>query len=169
MEKYLELGRVNNTHGIKGEVKFELWCDDISYLKQLKTVYLDKKGNESLTLSSARPQKNNAILKFEEITSIDLAEKLKGKVLYCDRDDAEIDDGAYYLADIIGCRVINAENKKEYGKVCDIMNYGSCDIFDVKNGKKHSLIPATPDIIAAIDLENGVIEINEMKGLFDEN
>lgn len=169
MDKYLEIGRINNTHGIRGEVKFELWCDDIAYIKQLKTIYLDKNGSESLTLISARPQKNNAILKFKEITSIELAEKLKGKTLYCDRNDAEIDDDSYYLADVIGCRVVNAETKKEYGKVCDIMNYGSCDIFDVKNGNKHSLVPATPDIIANMDFENGVIEINEMKGLFDEN
>ena len=68
MKQFLEVGKVNNTHGIRGEVKLTMWCDDIDYLKQLKTLYLDDKGNKSLTLISARAQKNIAILKFSEIT-----------------------------------------------------------------------------------------------------
>ena len=169
MDKYLELGKVNNTHGLRGEVKFDYWCDGVDYLKQLERVYLDDGGNSSLTLLSVRPQKNIAILKFNEITTIEQAEQLKGKTLYCNRDDVELDDGAYYLADIIGCSVVNANSGKVYGEICDIMNYGSCDIYDVKCGKKHSLVPATPDIISEIDIENRIVRINEMKGLFDEN
>ena len=68
MKQFLELGKINNTHGIKGEVKVALWCDDINYVKQLKTVYLDSNGKKPLTLVSARPQKNIGILKFAEIT-----------------------------------------------------------------------------------------------------
>ena len=104
MKQFLELGKINNTHGIKGEVKVALWCDDINYVKQLKTVYLDSNGKKSLTLVSARPQKNIGILKFAEITTVEQAQELKNKVLYCNRDDAKIDDGKHYLADIIGCR-----------------------------------------------------------------
>ena len=43
MKQYLEIGKVNNTHGIKGEVKLAMWCDGIDYLKQLKRVYLDER------------------------------------------------------------------------------------------------------------------------------
>ncbi len=169
MKQYLELGKINNTHGLKGEVKFEYWCDSVDYIKQLDTVYLDKEGNKPLSLISARPQKNIAILKFAEITTIEQAEELKNRVIYCNRDDAEIDDGSYYLADIIGCRVIDNESGKEYGVVKDVMNYGSCDIYDVVKDKKHSLIPATPDIIAELNIEEQLIKIHAMKGLFDEN
>ncbi len=169
MNQYLEIGKINNTHGLKGEVKFEYWCDGVEYLKQLDKVYLDKNGNSSLSLVSARPQKHIAILKFSEITTIEQAEQLKGKVLYCNRDDAEIEDGAYYLADLIGCSVIDAKSGEVYGEVCDVMNFGSCDIYDVKKDKKHTLIPATPDIIEEILTESGVIRINVIKGLFDEN
>ena len=169
MEQYLELGKVNNTHGLKGEVKFEYWCDGVEYLKQLKKVYLDKNGEKALSLVSARPQKNIAILKFAEITTIEQAQELKNNTLYCNRDDADIEDGAYYLADLIGCVVQNAGTGEEYGRISDVMNYGSCDIYDVKNGGKHILIPATPDIISEIDTENGIVKINVIKGLFDEN
>ena len=169
MKEYLEIGKINNTHGLKGEVKLEMWCDGIDYIRQLETVYLDDGGNKALTIVSARPQKNIAIMKFAEITSIEQAEELKNKVLFCNRNDAEIDDGAYYLADIIGCKVVDAENGREYGKIADVMNYGSSDIYDVVSGKKHNLIPAIPDVVKEIDTEKQIVLIKAIKGLFDED
>lgn len=169
MNKYLELGKVNNTHGLKGEVKVSLWCDDISYAQQLKRVYLDDKGERCLTLISARPQKNIAIMKFGEITAVEDAEQLKGRVLYCDRDDAVIDEDAHYLADIIGCYVVDIDTEEEYGKIVDIQNYGSCDIYDIESWGKHTLIPAIPDVVKEINTEYQVVRIKAMKGLFDED
>ena len=169
MDQYLELGKVNNTHGLRGEVKFEYWCDDIKYLKQLKKVYLDDEGKEALTLVNARPQKNIAILKLAEITDIEKAEALKGKVLYCDRDEADIEDGAFYLADVIGCFVVDDENGNVYGRITDVMNYGSCDIYEMSLQGMRFLLPATPDIIKKVDVEKQEIRIKPMKGLFHEN
>ena len=61
MKQFLEVGRLVNTHGIKGEMKLEMWCDGIEYLKQLKTLYLDDKGQSPLSVVSVRPQKNHAL------------------------------------------------------------------------------------------------------------
>lgn len=169
MKQFLEIGRLINTHGIKGEMKLDMWCDDIDYLNQLKTLYLDDEGVNSLELISARPQKNHAIVKFAEITSIDEAEKLKGSIVYCNRDDAEIDEDANYIQDLIGCSVVNVQNNEEYGKVTDVVNYGASDILDVVKDKKHYYIPVIPDIVKKIDTENEIIGIMLMKGLFDEN
>ncbi|MCR5207698.1 MAG: ribosome maturation factor RimM [Eubacterium sp.] len=169
MKQYLEIGKINNTHALRGELKLEMWCDGIDYLKQLERVYLDSKGEQELTLVSVRPQKNIAIIKLAEITTVEEAEKLKGRVLYCNRDDAQIDDGAYYIADLIGCYVVDADTDEEYGRITDVMNYGSCDIYDVENDGKHVLIPAIPDVIAEINTEYQVVKIKPMKGLFDEN
>ena len=154
MKQFLEIGKLINTHGIKGELKLELWCDDVDFLKQFEVLYLDDYGSNCLTLLSARPQKNHAIVKFAEITSIDEAEKYKGKILFCNRDDAEIDEEANYIQDLIGCVVVHAENSEEYGRVADVLNYGASDILDVVKGKKHSYIPVIPDIIKEIDAEN---------------
>ena len=169
MKQYLEIGKLINTHGIRGEMKLELWCDDIEYVKQFKTLYLDDNGAESLTLLSTRPQKNHAIVKFAEITSIDDAEKLKNSIVFGNRDDAEIDEDANYIQDLIGCSVVHAESNEEYGKVADVVNYGASDILDVVNDKKHSYIPVIPDIVQGIDTENELIKIIPMKGLFDED
>lgn len=169
MKQYLEIGKVNNTHGLKGEIKLSLWCDDIDYIKQLKTVYLDSEGKKALTLVSARAQKNIGILKFAEITTVEQAQELKNKILYCNRDDAEIGENVHYLADIIGCYVVDIDTEEEYGKIVDVMNHGSCDIYDIESWGRHTLIPAIPDIIKEINTEYQVIRIKPMKGLFDEN
>ena len=169
MKQYLEIGKINNTHGLRGEVKMLMWCDGIDYIKQLKTVYLDDEGEKPLTLVSARQQKNVAILKFAEITNIDSAEELKNKVLYCNRDDAVIDEDAHYLADIIGCAVVDVDTNEEYGKIVDVLNYGESDIYDFELNGKHTLIPAIDDVVAEIDTENQTVRIKPMKGLFDED
>ena len=169
MEKYLELGRVNNTHGLKGEVKVALWCDSIDFVKQLKNVYLDNRGEKSLTLVSARAQKNAGILRFSEINTIEQAEELKGKILYCDRSEAKIDENSYFLADVIGCYVVDVDTEEEYGKIVDVQNYGSCDIYDVESWGKHTLIPAIDEVVKEVNTEYQVVRIKPMKGLFDED
>lgn len=169
MKQYLEVGKLNNTHGIKGELKMLLWCDDINYLKQFKTLYLDSKGERPVKVASVRAQKDMAIIKLDGVNSIDDALTLKGKILYGDRNDAEIDDGANYIADLIGCQVVDIETDKVYGRVIDVLNYGSCDIYDTQGSGKHILIPATDDIVKEINTEYKVIRIKAMKGLFDED
>lgn len=169
MKQYLEIGKLNNTHGVKGELKMQLWCDDINYLKQLDTLYLDENGLKSVKLLAVRPQKDIAIIKLDGIDTIEKAEMLKGRVLYCNRDDAQIDENANYIADIIGCYVVDVDTEEEYGKVVDVVNYGSCDIYDVESWGKHTLIPAIPDVVKEINTEYQVIRIKKMKGLFDED
>lgn len=169
MKQFLEVGKVNNTHGIRGELKFTLWCDDINYLKQFDVLYLDDKGEKPVKVLAVRPQKNLAILKLDGINTIEQAEELKGKVLYGNRDDAEIDEDANYIADLIGCYVVDVDTEEEYGQVKDVLNYGSCDIYDIESWGRHTLIPATPDIVKEINTEYQVIRIKKMKGLFDED
>lgn len=169
MKQYLEVGKVNNTHGIRGEVKMQLWCDGIEYLKQLKTLYLDDAGKNPVGVLSVRPQKNIAIIRLDGIDTIEKAEQLKGRVLYCNRDDAQIDAGANYIADLIGCYVVDIDTEEEYGKVVDVLNYGSCDIYDTESWGRHTLIPATPDVVKEINTEYQIIKIKAIKGLFDEN
>ena len=161
MKRYLEVGKINNTHGIKGELKLTL--------KQFDVLYLDDKGEKPIKVLSVRPQKNTAIIKLESIDTIERAEQLKGRILYCNRDDAEIDENANYIADLIGCYVVDIDTEEEYGRVDDVLNYGSCDIYDIESWGKHTLIPAIPDIVKEINTKYQVIRIKKMKGLFDEN
>ena len=97
MKQYLEVGFLNNTHGIKGELKMTLWCDGFDYLKQFKTLYLDSEGKNALNIEKVRPQKQGAIIKFKEINSPEEAQNTKGKTLYGNRDDARLPEGRNYI------------------------------------------------------------------------
>lgn len=167
MKQFLEVGLLNNTHGIKGEMKLTLWCDGFDYIKQFDKLYLDKDGKQCLNVVSVKSQKNNAIIRFEEISSIEQAQSLKGKTVYADRDDAQLTDGRHYIQDLIGCYVVDVDTEEEYGKVVDVVNYGSCDIYDTESWGKHTLIPAIDDIVKEVNTEFKVIRIKPMKGLFD--
>ena len=169
MKQFLEVGEIVNTHGIKGEVRVQPWCDGVDFLKQFKTLYLDENGRDSLEILSVRAHKNVAVMKFSGIDGIDDAQQYKNRVLYCDRGDAEIEEGSEYIQDIIGCLVKNADTGDVYGKVLDVMNYGASDILEIENDGKRLYVPLIDEIVKKIDCESGLIEIIPMKGLFDEN
>lgn len=169
MKQFLEVGKIINTHGIRGELKIQPWCNGVDFIKQLDTLYLDENGTNALEVVSVREHKNCAVVRFSGIDSIESAEKYKNRVLYCNRDDAEIDEGANYIQDIIGCMVKDANNGAEYGKVLDVLNYGASDILEIEKDGKKSYVPLIEDIVKKIDCESAVIEIIPMKGLFNEN
>lgn len=168
-KQFLEVGKIVNTHGIKGEMKFQLWCDGIDFLKGLQVLYLDNEGKTPVTLLSARPQKENALICIEGVHTIEEAEYYKNKILYMNREDAEIPEGSHYIQDLIGCKVIDIDSRFCYGTVRDIYNLGASDIYEVETAEgKQVLIPVIPDIVKNINITAGEIEIKKMKGLFED-
>lgn len=163
----LEAGKIINTHGLRGEVKVIAWTDYPEDFEDIEYVYVKSKaGDEKLHISSVKYQKNNLIVKFAEIKDINEAEKYKNRILYVEREMlGELPEGVYYIADLIGLRVID-ENDEEIGVIADIINTGANDIYDVKReGKKNILIPVIDDVVKEIDLENRLVRIKMMEGL----
>lgn len=163
----LEAGKIVNTHGLRGEVKVVPWTDYPEDFEDIEYVYVKRKtGDEKLTVSSIKYQKNNLIVKFAEIKDINEAEKYKNQVLYVEREMlGELPEGVYYIADLIGLAVVD-ENGEEIGKIADVFNTGANDIYDVKReGKKNLLIPVIDEVVKEIDLENKIVRIEMMEGL----
>ena len=164
--EFLEVGKIINTHGLRGDVKVVSWTDLPEDFEDIKRVYIKKHGkNEMLTVSKIKYQKNNLIVKFKEINDINEAEKYKGQVLLADRNDLwELEDGVYYIADLIGLDVYDENGK--IGVIADVFNTGANDIYDVKrDGKKNLLLPVIDDVIKEIDLENKKVTVHVMEGL----
>lgn len=163
----LEAGKIVNTHGLRGEVKVVSWTDYPEDFEDIEYVYVKRKtGDEKLTISSIKYQKNNLIVKFAEIKDINEAEKYKNQVLYVEREMlGELPEGVYYIADLIGLKVVD-ENGDEIGKIADVFNTGANDIYDVKReGKKNLLIPVIDEVVKEIDLEKKTVRIEMMEGL----
>ena len=74
---YLEVGKIVSTHGIKGEVRVDPWCDGPAFLKQFKTLYYDKNGARPVAVKACRPHSNIAILKLEGVDTVEAAAALR--------------------------------------------------------------------------------------------
>lgn len=165
--QYLECGKIINTHGVKGGIKLESWCDTPADLASLKKIYL-KNGDEYKChkVKKASVFKQFVLFELEGINDIDAAMLLKNRVVYADRNDISIDDDAFFLADIIGLDVIDISNGDKIGTLSDVLNLGASDLYEIntKNGKK--LIPAVDEFIKEIDLEKGIF-VSLIEGLLD--
>ena len=166
----LEVGKIVNTHGLRGEVKVVPWTDYPEDFEDIEYVIVKRKsGDEQLDIESVRYQKGNVLLKFKQIKDINEAEKYKTLTLYAPREMFDLPEGTHFIADLIGLDVVNIETGEKIGEVADVFNTGSNDIYDVKReGKKNLLIPVIDDVVKEIDIENGKITVYMMEGLDDE-
>ena len=167
MQKRLEVGQVVNIFGIKGEVKVTPFTDDISRFDELKKVYIKNKNQEKqYKIENVKYHKNMVLIKFSGIDKIEDAEMLKNKYLEIDREDAiPLEEGTYFIADLIGLEVYT-EDGNLLGKVEDIYNTGSKDIYVVKDELgKQVLLPGIDEVIKNVDLENSKIIVHLIPGL----
>lgn len=166
MEDKFRVGVIANTHGVRGEVKVYPTTEDPARFKKLKTVLLDV-GKEYLKLEIASVKffKNLVIVKFKGIDNINDVEQYKGMDLYVSREDAiPLEEGEYYLADIIGARVITEEGE-DFGELTDILETGANLVYVVEHEGKEVLLPVIPDCVKNVDVEKQEITVHIMKGL----
>ena len=168
IKEYLELGQIVSTHGIRGEMRLNPWCDGPEFVKKIKTVYFDKNGEKSIAVESARPHGNIVILKLQGINTIEQAQTLRNTVLFMKRNDASLPENTWFIDDLIGCTVRQFDSDRAYGKITDVQKYPANDVWTVRseNGKE-TLVPAIKDVIISADIQNGTVYINALKGLFD--
>jgi 16S rRNA processing protein RimM len=164
-KQYLETGKIVGVHALKGEVRVDPWCDYPEFLCDFDVLY-DKEHNE-IEIERARVQKNIVIMKIKGVDTPEDAAKLRGKVLYMDRDDVELEEGTFFVQDLLGLEVKDATSGQVYGKLTDVRNTGANDIYTVSDGQKEYLIPAIPSVIEKTDIESGVMLINVIDGPFD--
>ena len=143
------------------------WCDEPEFLCEFDTLYLGK-AQKSVNVTAARLQKGNVLLHLEGVDTVEAAEQLRNQVLYMDRDEVELKEGVYFIQDLIGLEVLDADTGKSYGKLSDVMQTGANDVYEIKDETgKTVLIPAIPDVVQETDLDGGVMRIRPLEGLFD--
>ena len=167
---FLEVGKIVSTHGIRGEVRVDPWCDGPAFLKQFKTLYYDKNGTKGVAVTACRPNGNIAILKLEGVDTVEAAAALRNKVLYMAREDAKLPENRFFIQDLIGCRVLDADApEKQYGVLTDVSGTSANDVWHVTdaNGKEY-LLPAIPPVVIDTDIESERILIRPLKGIFED-
>ena len=166
-EKYLEAGKIVGTHGVKGEMRVQPWCDTAAFLAKFNKLYLKKDSSECLTVKS-RAHGNMCLVKAEGVDSIESAERLRGKVVYIDREDCKLPKGSYFINDIVGCAVLDAETGEEYGAISDVSETGANDVWHIKKEDNEYYIPNVPTFVKKVDIDNKKVFITPLKGTFSD-
>lgn len=159
-EKYLEAGIIVNTHGVRGEVKINPWADSPEFLKRMKTLYI---GGEALKVSASRVHKGFLLAKLEGVDDVNAAMALKNKTVYIARKDVKLPKGSFFIADIIGAKVVD-ESGKELGVLADVLEMPAQNIYLVK-GEREIMIPAVEEFILNTDVKNKLITVHLIEGM----
>ncbi len=169
---YIETGEIISVHGLRGEVKVYPWADYPQFLEEFDTFYIkkNKMHYQALKAENVRTHKNVVLIQFEGIDNVELARNLIGKVIYLDRDEIELEEGTYFVADLIGCKVINRETDKEIGIIHDVKNLGASDIYYITaEDDKEYMFPAVDEFIVETDIINKTIRVKVIEGMFGED
>ncbi len=163
----LEIGKIINTHGLRGEVKISAWTDCPEDFENFS--YALTKSGQRLNIEGIKYQKNNIIVKFREINSIEEAQGYKNSVLCLPKEEiGELPENVYYIADLLDCEVYEASGEK-IGILQDVFSTGSNDVYDIKReNAKNLLVPIIEGVVKSVDTENKKIVIKIPEGLEDE-
>lgn len=166
-KRFLEAARITKIVGLKGEMRAQLLCDSCDILTDFDLAL--GKEHLSVNVTSAVPLKNDMCkIRIKGVETAEEAQKLVGKILYLDREDAELPTDTWFIADIIGLPVYDAESGRLYGKVAEILQNGPTDVYCLKTEEgKELLFPAIPEVLKKVDIDGERIEIVPLKGLFD--
>lgn len=167
---FLKVGKILNTHGIKGEVKAEFLCDTAEDFFGIEKVFLDV-NEKPCEISYMRMHKNYILIKFAGVNTRDEAEMLKGKYIYALKSDIPIKKDHYFIEDLKSCQILDFDSGKKYGILKDVWNSGASDIYTViGEDRREYYLPIIPGTIKEIDIKNGRISVCPLKGVFgDEN
>lgn len=165
-KEYLEAGKIVTTHGIRGEVKIMPYTDTPELLAEFDRLFIGKNKDE-LIIERSRVFKNMVIAKIEGVDTPESAEKLRNKLLYMHRDDLELDGDTYFIQDLIGIEVRDADSGKVYGTISDVMQTGANDVYVINGSDREYLVPAIADVVVSTDIDENIMTIRPLDGLFD--
>ncbi len=167
VEKMFTVGKIVNTHGIKGEVKVIPITDDPKRFERLKEIYIERKEMQRYKIEGIRYHKKFVLIKFEGIDTLNDAELFKNATLKINKEDSlPLGNDEYYIGDLYDLNV-KTQDGRILGKLIDIIYTGSNDVYVIKNEEtgKELLIPAIKQVIKQVDLENKTMSVELLEGL----
>lgn len=168
LKQYLETGKIVGTHGVKGMVRVQPWSDSGEFLTGFKHFYLDEDGEKKLEALKIQPHGGVVLMALRGVETIEAAERLRNKVLFIKRSEAHLPEGRYFIDDLIGCTVYDADSGKSYGTVSDVSKTGANDVWHIASDGKEYLLPAIDEVVISATPEKGEVVIRPMKGIFDD-
>lgn len=169
-KEFLELGQIVGTHGVRGEVRVNPWCDAPDFARQFKTLYYDAEGKQPVKVLSCRSHGNVALMRLAGVDTLDAAAAKRGQILYLKRSEVSLPEGTWFIEELIGCAALDADDpEKRYGTLTDVSKTGANDVWHItdETGREY-LLPAIKDVVKRTDVENGAVYLTPLKGIFDD-
>ena len=174
-KKFLEAGKIVGTHGIRGDLKVQSWCDTPEVLCDFDTLYLDEKT--PVEVKSAQVHKNVVLMHLKGVDTVEAAEKLRGKILHLDRDDVDlrvvraVGDGAsiVFIQDILTFKVYDLRVDRVIGHIRDVLTSNPAhDMYEIAGEDGRLIyIPAIKPFLKEIDMDAGIVYVESIEGLIE--
>ena len=164
---YLEIGVIVGAHGLQGELRVKPSCDSADFFRQFDTLYYDAAGTKPVRVAGLREHKNLALLRLEGVDTAEAAQRLRNRRLFFRRADARLEEGQYFIAELVGCEVFDAtEPALCYGKLSEVSQPGANDVWHIATPEgREVLIPVIDDVVRQVDIANRRVEIVMLDGL----
>ncbi len=164
---YVYIGRVANTHGVRGGLKIFPTTDEPMRFKMLDEVILeDLKGNDkSYKILDVKFSGKLVILQLEGVTDMNQAQMMKQQIVKIPKEWAlPLEENEYYVQDLVGLEVY--ENDVKIGVMKDVMFTGANDVYVIElDDGRELLLPYIEECVLGIDLEANRMDVHIMKGL----
>lgn len=164
---YTIIGKIINTHGIKGDLRIYPLTDSLDRFFDLKKVYIGD-TKEEVVIKEVKVHKGLALLRFNNLENINDVLKYKDQYIYVDdANRVKLEKDHYFISDLIACKVI-LQDGSEIGILSDILQGGANDVYVVLSpDKKEYLIPAVAEFVKKVDIENNLIVIDPIEGMIE--
>lgn len=158
---FLAIGRINGTHGLRGDVKVESFSGEYDHFYSLETVLLKKDGRErEMDVEAVKRSGGKAVVSFRGVDSVEDAARLRGWELWGSREQAApLGDEEYYIADVIGLKVM--EQGEELGTISAVYDGGQGQLLEIDLGERKAIVPFLSVYVERVDLEEGSVELRE--------
>ncbi len=168
IHEYLECGQITRAHGVNGGMVINHFCDSYEIFAKIKTVYFKNEGGyNAMKVKKCSPYKNSAIVYLDGIDNPEEVTRLRLTSIYAHRNDILRDEGDFFIADLIGLGVFDANTGVQYGVLKDVSNQGAQDLYVIKReNKPDAYVPAIKEFVKEISLENGIF-VTPIEGMID--
>lgn len=158
----INVGRIVNAHGIKGEVRVQPRNADPAFLTRFKTFYID---GRPVTPTASHVHKSLVLMKFPGVDDMNAALSYKDKPLYIRRSDAKLPEDACFDDELLGMEVYDADSGACLGELIAVDPYPAHKVYTVRGAREY-LIPAVKDaFIKSVDLDANRIEVHVWEGM----
>lgn len=159
---YFYIAEILRPHGIKGELKIKSHSEDIDNLMQVRQLYIkENSGYYPIAVEGFRLHSGDILIQLQNVYDRSAAERYRGVSLYIAREDASpLAEGEFYISDIIGLPLTDRQGHS-LGTLQDVLTSYATNIYQVKTPQGMMLFPAIDSVFSEVNLEKGVIVLNE--------